>query len=40
MPTKTTSNPPSPETLSLSMLVIVLALANAWFVSQALTYWA
>jgi hypothetical protein len=41
MPTKTTSKPKTPSSAdpSLTALMVLLALTNVWFVSQALTYW-
>jgi hypothetical protein len=41
MPTKTTSKPKTASSAdpSLGALMVVLALTNVWFVSQALAYW-
>ena len=41
MTTKTTSKPTTPSSAdpSLIALMVLLALTNVWFVSQALTYW-
>jgi hypothetical protein len=41
MRTKTTSKPTTPSSAdrSLTAMMVLLALTNVWFVSQALTYW-
>jgi hypothetical protein len=41
MTTKTTSKPTTPSSAdpSLTALMVLLALTNVWFLTQALTYW-